>query len=334
MFKIKDTKDFEALLALQENYKKKIKNIKDERTKENYVLCAKLMNEVETEIYEKYDYEDLRTISQAIISDYLLFGDIYSNIGDKENALKYYNHFHYSIYNIKSPYRDKSIKLLSFRTISPYSLSDLINNEITVCSPTLMNDPFDSIALSWASSDNSKNLGKGFRKTHEFFIESYNPYKIRCFSKNNIEDKNNILMWSHYADNHRGFCIEYTFTPDFIEQRNFKNHVFSLILDVDYSNDNDDVLKKFTINTQQAFASKAECWKYENEVRLLYYNPDCISKYGMISLGNSLISAIYFGYKCSEDNIRLIKKILGDKIRYYQMKQVNGKIYTLEPIER
>ena len=30
---------------------------------------------------------------------------------------------------------------------------------------------------------------------------------VACFS----ETKESILMWSHYADNHKGFCVEYDF---------------------------------------------------------------------------------------------------------------------------
>jgi len=37
-----------------------------------------------------------------------------------------------------------------------------------------------------------------------------NSFRIVCFS----ETYQSILMWSHYADQHRGFCIEYDFTAD------------------------------------------------------------------------------------------------------------------------
>lgn len=332
MISIKDMKDLEAFFALKDNYNAKIQNIKDEYEKGNIEICIKFIKELSLQIDENYDAYIFNI--PHINSDFQYLGNLCTNIENKEMALSFYQRHHYSTYQIKSPYRGECVKLLSFRTISPYSLSDIANNEITVCSPTVMNDPFDSIALMWASPENSKRIENGFRKTHEYFIESFNPYKIRCFSKNKIEDMMNILMWSHYADDHRGFCIEYTFTPDFIEQRNFEKRVFSLILDVDYSNDNDDILKDDKISTKHAFTSKAKCWDYENEVRLLYYNPDCIGNFGKIPLGNSFISAIYFGYRCSEDNIRLIKKILGKNVSYYQMKQANGKIYTLEPVAR
>jgi len=37
-------------------------------------------------------------------------------------------------------------------------------------------------------------------------------YRISCFShfKNESELMENSTMWSHYADEHRGFCVKYT----------------------------------------------------------------------------------------------------------------------------
>ena len=239
---------------------------------------------------------------------FLQCGDLYSNLNNKEKALKYYQLYHFSNYQINSKYCDKEVKLLSFRKISTYSLEDLINNEITVCSPTVMNDPFDSIALLWASQENLKRLGKGLRQKHEYFSESFKDFRIKSFSKNKITADKNILMWSHYADEHRGFCIEYTFLPQFFEQRDLMKCTFSVLRDISYDQNSDDILKHTSITTTQAFATKAKCWRYEGEVRLIHFNPHQKGDFEKLPLGNSYISAIYFGYRCSDDNIRLIKK--------------------------
>ena len=53
--------------------------------------------------------------------------------------------------------------------------------------------------------------------------------RIACFSEFNRYDnfKKNIQMWSHYADNHRGFCVEYDLS-DFKEKTvlNFEDYHF------------------------------------------------------------------------------------------------------------
>jgi len=69
-----------------------------------------------------------------------------------------------------------------------------------------------------------------------------------------------ILMWSHYADYHRGVCLELSL--GIAEQHLWK---------VTY----DDRLTKFSImdmlgNRDSAFARKSKCWEYEEEYRLMY----------------------------------------------------------------
>jgi hypothetical protein len=50
---------------------------------------------------------------------------------------------------------------------------------------------------------------------------------IHCFSETN----KSILMWSHYADYHRGFCIEYNFS-----ELGFDHHLTRMIFPVIYKN--------------------------------------------------------------------------------------------------
>lgn len=47
----------------------------------------------------------------------------------------------------------------------------------------------------------------------DFFVgvaQAEMKYNIACFSENN----NSPLMWGHYADGHKGFCLEYDFTEN------------------------------------------------------------------------------------------------------------------------
>lgn len=46
---------------------------------------------------------------------------------------------------------------------------------------------------------------KGFRKSVEAIAAKMQHQGIACFSAK-VDD---LLMWSHYADGHRGFCLEF-----------------------------------------------------------------------------------------------------------------------------
>ena len=126
---------------------------------------------------------------------------------------------------------------------------------------------------------------------------------VLCFSTNWCSP----LMWSHYADQHRGICIEYDTTdisyPNigpirYGERRSIKaSDVVRWKLE-----NSSDAEKKIT---DAYFFSKYAEWKYENEWR---------------EIGNSVgstssrfrISSIFFGYRCDEAVITAIVKLFQD----------------------
>ena len=96
------------------------------------------------------------------------------------------------------------------------------DSSITVCHPSKMNDPFDSLFLLWSSEDNLNKTCNN--KTHiKPFSDSFQYFKIRCFVGNKKLSLDNnlirkVVMWSHYADAHQGFCIRYRLSKAFIKQ--------------------------------------------------------------------------------------------------------------------
>lgn len=89
---------------------------------------------------------------------------------------------------------------LSFRNYNEHTLSDLINNEITVCSPRVLNDPYDTLLLKWGEYIRTKMADK---KHINPFCDAFHSYRIRAFAKvigqSGKEMISNTLMWSHYA---------------------------------------------------------------------------------------------------------------------------------------
>lgn len=117
--------------------------------------------------------------------------------------------------------RDEII-VYSFRKYSIFTLEDLINETITVVRPSKMNDPFDSIADLWRKTECLKNITGG--KGHENLLNrSMNYFRIRSFQADrktystNDDLLQSVRMWSHYADNHQGFCIKYRLKRNLLE---------------------------------------------------------------------------------------------------------------------
>lgn len=113
-------------------------------------------------------------------------------------------------------------------------------------------------------------------------------------------DYSNPLMWAHYADGHKGFCIEFDYSNE--------NEETLLPFPVLYSKDivkmpwkycltsNGVESPEFTASIMQATLTKDEVWKYENEWRILLPN-NFEQDHKMPK-----ISCVYLGALCSSEN--------------------------------
>lgn len=124
--------------------------------------------------------------------------------------------------------------------------------------------------------------------------------KISCFS----ETYNNILMWSHYADKHTGFCVEYDISNLDIDHK-FKISFSPVIYTknpVDISNAI--LSKRLDIVRNILLTNKSSDWEYEKEWRFIT-NSSVDSKFTMPITPK----AIYIGTKIFKDNESKILQI-------------------------
>lgn len=94
---------------------------------------------------------------RALTKLYGLAGDISAEYGDTKSALEYYKSFQCLKMQLKNNlFRDttpsETIKLYQFRKFSNYSLANLLNKEVTLSSPKIMNDVFDPLIFLWLNS--------------------------------------------------------------------------------------------------------------------------------------------------------------------------------------
>lgn len=131
----------------------------------------------------------------------------------------------------------------------------------------------------------------------------------------------NELLWAHYANSHKGFCIEYdldkldTCIVDSIDYR----------IDVLYQVNKPTILPNDLIETKikKAFSTKSLAWEYENEFRVIFTSS------GVKKISFKAIKAIYFGLNMPLVERNAIVNGLKDKgIGFYQIERV-GKDYKL-----
>jgi len=90
------------------------------------------------------------------------------------------------------------------------------------------------------------------------------------------------------------------------------------------------------VNAYTALCTKRYQWEYENEARLISYEPDVDGSFHSMPLDEgSHIEKIYFGYRSPDKHIETIKKILANQshIKFYQMQSSPEDIYHLSSIE-
>jgi len=154
--------------------------------------------------------------------------------------------------------------------------------------------------------------------------------KVGVFSL--TEHKDDILMWSHYADEHRGICIE--FRPAEEEHDKFYYQAHKVI----YPKDNSPPLLNFYYYRNnpgelavKCLSTKALHWKYEGEWRII----DVRNGPGKRSIPLGLISSVILGCRIESSDRDFIMKIAScypTPVTIYQARIKSG-YYELE-IER
>lgn len=83
------------------------------------------------------------------------------------------------------------------------------------------------------------------------------------------EDNDNILLWSHYADSHRGFTIEFNSQHEFFDRKRGPKDELYHLRKVRYSNRTNEGKTLCDIDGDELLCSKSLQWQYEKEWRVL-----------------------------------------------------------------
>ena len=211
-------------------------------------------------------------------------------------ALKIYNH----IMN-KQPLEELFIRTNSEEElVSQHKKIFISNIELELFSPYL----------------NSNSINIAINKTIEGdyadAARCASRFRVSCFTQSPYS----MLMWSHYANNHKGFCIEYEIPPYSVEKESLFCNLFPVI----YTDQRID-LSKFHLNWDRTGRPSTEdlndyykygllCksldWRYQQEWRL-------ISCDNLLSTDDNYncrffdIKKVYLGNKMSsEDRLEII----------------------------
>ncbi|MGQ3170535.1 MAG: DUF2971 domain-containing protein [Methylophilus sp.] len=191
-----------------------------------------------------------------------------------------------------------------------------------VLNTILSNDAHRDLFRKWGAEEVFDSLWGQFKNK----IESLG---ILCLS----EHPDNPLLWAHYADEHRGFCIEF--------ERSDKNMLGDgkYTYPVKYSNKYPEITMSdlFEFNNidqgngksleetcvGSVLLTKSEHWAYENEWRLIGEGNNMLTDYP------GKITSIIFGLRMPEKDRKFLKKLYGKDIIYRQAVMQKGMFSIL-----
>lgn len=147
---------------------------------------------------------------------------------------------------------------------------------------------------------------------------------VICFTGN----KEDIRMWSLYADSHRGICLEF--------DRTRSDTIFNQAERVKYSEEYPiitplDVGSGYKIIAEKTFLTKAETWEYEGEWRIVGYRQG-EKEY---SFDRELLTGVFLGCDIAEDYEKMVKdwvSISGRNLDCYRARLKEAK-YGLDFIK-
>lgn len=188
--------------------------------------------------------------------------------------------------------------------------------------PQLSSEEKKSKLASFAAVPDS--VAVDFVKKNGMFNEVKNR-GVSCFSKR----YDHMLMWSHYAESHKGVCIGFNLLPLYESIVSISEERMIAMVDyvnemrpVDYYHSNGEAIIKW-------MKTKAAVWSYEEEIRIILNGLDYQGQENFITTLNSdCFNSIYYGSMISSENKTTLNRIIVEKmpeIPIFQMeRQLNS----------
>ena len=228
-----------------------------------------------------------------------------------------------------------------------YSSRIFTHNELYFCASEDFNDPFDGkfqVSLRGPKSK-TKQFSDGILKKHHPYLnrkrrrttfsqegkniiqpefendtrdsmfQELKQWGICCLS----EVSDDILMWSHYADAHHGFCLEFSTQLGQVQFGVEFTTEITIPLRVKYSRKYPIVNPIVGHAIDETLLTKAEQWAYEREWRIIIPNSLGAHRFPL-----QCLTGIIFGRRMSDTHKELIRTWCKDRqpaIKYYQAQQ-------------
>lgn len=198
---------------------------------------------------------------------------------------------------------------------------DIHEGRLTFSNPFNFNDPMDPILKVWIKIHKNQAGDHRDKKFFKMVANALKNMRICCMADYSKLSNNAPLMWSHYANSHKGIAIKYRINEDVINKYNDDKQLLR-ISPVSYRKG-----KPLTdsITLDNAFLAKGQCWSYEAEHRLIYFTKESstikeiddktgdIKRKNYLPLSGFEIAEVYLGAEIDPMKQKEICKITKEK---------------------
>lgn len=219
------------------------------------------------------------------------------------------------------PYKCGSLKILSDATLKFTHPSDF--NDPFDCFPKIEISDLSEVErlnpekyyelLNSGFSMDSLNLAiKELHEQKQLVDVMFRDLRVLCLSS--VSDE--ILMWSHYSENHQGFVCEFE-VPDIDKSRYYLPAVKGSVHEffayhlqakkVDYSGERPNLnFPKYFDRLEDMLLKKSASWRYENEFRVFDYS----GTDGARAFKPELLKTVIFGARMKETHKLELTKLV------------------------
>ncbi len=234
-----------------------------------------------------------------------------------------------------------------FTPINENLITALVNSQLYFSPVHNFNDPYDCRINIEGSL---KNALEAASKTQKLILQVYTTELLSrmkvmteqvgvvCFSK----ELNNMLMWSHYTNNHTGLCLTYEIPNEFIlnnappllgwsEVKYRNDEIKNFFLTLNLNNSDDDYKNFIEPLVLTILTTKSEDWGYEQEFRIVKSQP------GKFDVDRNWLKQICFGLATTDEHCELIKKLISNHgyrdIHFAKMIRTNSHDFGFEALD-
>lgn len=197
--------------------------------------------------------------------------------------------------------------LFKFYSLAKYghlTVENLRRHKVYAQALENLNDPFEG----WWYQSDTEAISSSHNREFRGRLERCGIYSLCLSTDSNFPiSPESILLWSHYADSCKGFCVEFTNEILSTEGLEFKP---SMVIYENYLPDKDSLNSydlKSVKDKERILYWKGKVWEYENELRLCFSKANAFHK-----IPYGCIKTIYCGCKMNENDINVLKVLANE----------------------